>query len=67
MADTETQAPEIRGSQPCLDILETIMSAVTAALLEPNGAGVKIKVVVHNQNFAGFNLVAVSYTHLGTT
>ena len=53
MADAEAQAPEVRRAKAGLDVLEAVVAAVAAALLEADAAGRQVEVVVDDENLAG--------------
>jgi hypothetical protein len=59
MADTQPQAPEIGGAELGLNILQAVVAAVAAALLEADAAGWQIEFVMDDENLGRWNLVKI--------
>ena len=57
MADAQTQAPEIRNGKVRLNVLQTVVPAVTAALFETDAARLQIEFVMYDEDLIRENLV----------
>jgi hypothetical protein len=50
MADAQAQAPEIRRAELGLDVLQAVVAAVAAALLEADAAGWQVEFVMDDED-----------------
>src|SRR5471032_2061780 len=57
MADADAQAPVILRAERGGDVLQAVVAARRAALLQPRDAGHQIELVVHHQHLVGRDLV----------
>src|SRR5574343_1057442 len=59
MADAEAQAPEIRCPELGLDVLQAVVAAIAATLLETDASRRQIELVVDDQDLGWRNLVEI--------
>ena len=59
MSDADAYAPIVAGAQLCLNIAQTIVPGVTAAEFEFDVTGVKIKLVVCDENLGRCDRVEI--------
>src|SRR5690606_30570540 len=59
MVDADSQAPEVRRAELCLDVLQALLAGVAAAALDLRHAGREVEIVVRDQNLADRDPVEV--------
>ena len=59
MADAEAQAPEIRGAELGLDVLQAVVPAIAATLFQADAAGRQVEFIVNDEDFARVDFVKV--------
>ncbi len=56
MADTDAQTPVLGAAQLGVDITQTVVAAMAAALFELDLAGLEIQLIMNHQDFFGLDL-----------